>query len=179
MKMLGIAPMLALVALTSCGARTDKAVVQFALTSSAFQNEAAIPEQFTCGGAGQSPPLAWGDPPPGTKSLALVAEDPDAPSGTFRHWAAYDIPANLRSLDAGAGNSAGSAFAQALNDFGKPGYGAPCPPPGYGPHHYRFRLLALDVAKLDVPANANAGHVAKQANTHALGRAELSGIYQR
>jgi Raf kinase inhibitor-like YbhB/YbcL family protein len=168
-----------LTAAAGCSARTDKAVAQFSLTSSGFQNEAAIPAQFTCSGAGQSPPLSWGEPPQGTRSFALVVEDPDAPSGTFRHWAAYDIPANLRSLDAGAGDSPGNAFAQALNDFGKPGYGAPCPPPGHGRHHYVFRLFALDVAKLGVPANASAADVEKEANQHAIGRAQLTGVYER
>jgi Raf kinase inhibitor-like YbhB/YbcL family protein len=170
---------LALVALASCGARNDKAVAQFSLTSAAFHNGQAIPAQFTCGGAGQSPPLAWSQPPPGTRSLALVVADSDAPSGTFHHWGAYDIPASLHSLDAGAGNSAASAFAQALNDFGKPGYGAPCPPPGHAPHHYRFQLFAVDVDKLAIAANGKAGDVEKEANTHLVGRAELTGIYGR
>jgi Raf kinase inhibitor-like YbhB/YbcL family protein len=173
------APILLLAAAAGCSARTDKALAQFSLTSSGFQNEAAIPAQFTCGGAGQSPPLAWGGPPQGTRSFALVVEDPDAPRGTFRHWAAYDIPANLRSFDAGAGNSAVSAFAQALNDFGKPGYGPPCPPPGHGRHHYTFKLLALDVDKLGVSANASAADVEKEANQHAIGRAQLTGVYER
>jgi Raf kinase inhibitor-like YbhB/YbcL family protein len=173
------APFLLLVAAAGCGARTDTAVAQFSLTSPAFQNGQAIPAQFTCSGAGQSPPLAWGEPPQGTKSFALVVDDPDAPSATFHHWGAYDIPANLRSLDAGAGNSAGSAFAQALNDFGEPGYSAPCPPPGHGPHHYRFRLFAVDVDKLAVAANGNASDIESEANKHLVGHAQLTGVFQR
>jgi hypothetical protein len=183
---------LALIALASCGAShqandtsngegavENVTLTKLDLTSTAFQNGQALPAQFTCSGAGQSPPLSWSEPPQGTKSYALVVEDPDAPSGTFRHWGAYDIPANLRSLDDGAGNSAGSAFAQALNDFGKPGYGAPCPPPGHGLHHYRFKLFALDVDKLGVPANAKASDVESEAQKHVVGQGELTGTFER
>ena len=186
------APVLALIALASCGAShhsnnnsngagavENATLAKLDLTSSAFADGQALPAQFTCSCAGQSPPLSWSQPPQGTKSFALVVDDPDAPSGTFRHWGAYDIPANLRSLDAGAGNSAGSAFAQALNDFGKPGYGAPCPPPGHGPHHYRFRLFALDVDKLAIPANGKASDVESEANKHLVGQARLTGVFQR
>ena len=150
-------------------------MAQFGLTSPAFQNGQAIPAQYSCDGAGQSPPLAWGAPPQGTKSFALVVDDPDAPSGTFRHWGAYDIPASLRSI--GAGQAAGS---QAVNDFGKPGYGAPCPPKGHGAHHYRFKLYALDVDQLSLPAGgAKVKELEQEAQKHAVGRAELTGLYER
>src|SRR5947209_296728 len=89
------------VVVAGCGARSDKAVAQVNLTSSAFQNGGAIPTQFTCDGADQSPPLAWNQPPPETKSLALVIDDPDAPSGTFRHWGVFDILASTRSIGGG------------------------------------------------------------------------------
>ena len=142
------------------------------LTSTAFQNGQAIAVQYSCDGADQPPPLAWGEPPAGTKSFALVVDDPDAPSGTFRHWAAYNIPPSARALEAGS-------FDEAINDFGKSGYGGPCPPKGHGPHHYRFKLFALDAARLDLGTGAKVADVEQQAEAHALGRGELTGVYER
>ncbi|HZC37179.1 MAG TPA: YbhB/YbcL family Raf kinase inhibitor-like protein [Sphingomicrobium sp.] len=149
-------------------------LTKISLTSDDFQNGGAIPAQYTCDGANRSPALQWSDPPPGTKSFALVIDDPDAPSGTFRHWGAYDIPATVRSI--GPGQAAG---AQAINDFGKAGYGGPCPPPGHGPHHYHFKLFALDVGKLSVPANAKVADVENAVQQHAIGQGELVGTYER
>lgn len=191
MKWQPIGPMLALVALASCGAREgasndsrgsaveNSTLAKLSLSSSAFQDGQRIPVQFTCDGADQSPPIAWGEPPAGTRSFALVMDDPDAPSGTFRHWAAYDVPANLRSLDASAGNSAGSSFAQAVNGFGKIGYGGPCPPKGHGPHRYRFKLYALSVDKLGGPANPKIEDVERGAQKHALAQGDLTATYER
>jgi Raf kinase inhibitor-like YbhB/YbcL family protein len=166
--------LLAAAAACGCGARSDKAVAQFNLTSSAFQNGGAIPTQFTCDGAGQSPPLAWDEPPPGTKSFALIVDDPDAPSGTFHHWGAYDIPAATRSIAAGQ-----SVGVQAVNDSGNAGYKGPCPPPGHGPHHYRFKLYALDVDRLGLATGPKIPDVEKAAQQHLVGRAELTGTYER
>ena len=149
-------------------------MARFALTSTAFQNGAAIPARFTCDSADQSPPLAWGEPPTGTNSFGLVVDDPDAPGGTFRHWGAYDIPANARSI--AAGREAGS---HAINDFGKPGYGGPCPPKGHGPHHYRFKLFALDIASLGLQPDVKIGDLEREAEKHVVGRAELTGTYER
>jgi Raf kinase inhibitor-like YbhB/YbcL family protein len=108
------------------------------ISSSAFSDGGTIPTQFTCSGADQSPPLAWSDVPAGTKSLALILDDPDAPSGTFVHWVVYDIRPTSDGFRAGAikGN-------QGANSMGKASYMGPCPPPG-APHHYHFRLFALD-----------------------------------
>jgi Raf kinase inhibitor-like YbhB/YbcL family protein len=188
----GLAPALLVAALASCGASThatnetnggsaveNATLTKISLTSSAFQDGQPIPAQYTCDGANQSPPLSWGEPPQGTKSFALVLDDPDAPSGTFSHWGAFDIPANLRKLDAGAGNSAGSSFAQAVNGMGKIGYGGPCPPKGHGPHHYRFKLYALDVDKLGGAANPKVDDVENAAQKHLLGQAQLTGMYER
>ena len=142
------------------------------LTSSAFHNGQPIPAQYGCDGGDQAPPLAWGEPPAGTESFALVVDDPDAPSGTFRHWGAYDIPANARGVPA-------SGISLATNDFGKPGYGGPCPPPGHGVHHYHFKLYALDVDKLGLPNGTKVEQVEAEAQKHALGRGELIGTYER
>jgi Raf kinase inhibitor-like YbhB/YbcL family protein len=149
------------------------------LRSSAFADGAAVPTRFTCQGEDVSPPLEWSDAPPGTQSFALICDDPDAPGGTWHHWAAYDIPATAATLplDASA-NSASLGFKQAINDFGKPGYGGPCPPPG-SPHHYHFRLLALSLGKLPVPAGAPCRNVENEARRHSLAEATLVGIYRR
>src|SRR5689334_4920515 len=112
----------------------------FALTSSAFAAGGAIPARFTCDGDDVSPPLAWNGAPPGTASLVLIVRDPDARD--FAHWVAYEIPgATSGSLPEAIARSVPS-FRQGRNDFGKDGYGGPCPPSGT--HHYVFRLAALD-----------------------------------
>jgi Raf kinase inhibitor-like YbhB/YbcL family protein len=152
----------------------NASLTKLSLSSSAFEEGQPIPVQYTCDGANQSPPLSWGEPPPGTKSLALVIEDPDAPGGTFRHWGAYDIPGSTTSL--AAGQSVGS---QALNDFGKRGYGGPCPPKGHGPHHYHFRLFALDVERLNLGAEAKVADVTDAAGKHVVAQGELIGTYER
>ena len=144
------------------------------LTSDAFRDGQAIPAHHTCDGANQSPPLSWGEPPQATKSFALVIDDPDAPGGTFRHWGAFNIPASTRRI--GAGQQPGT---QAINDFGKPGYGGPCPPKGHGPHHYHFKLFALDVDRLDLGADAKVVNVENAATDHAVAQGELIGTYER
>lgn len=152
----------------------NSTLTKLSLTSEAFQNGDAIPVQHTCDGPDQSPALSWGEPPQGTKSFALIVDDPDAPSGTFRHWGAFDIPASARSI--GAGKQLGT---QATNDFGKSGYGGPCPPRGHGPHHYHFKLFALDVDKLGLSGNPKIADVESLAKQHAVGQAELVGTYER
>jgi Raf kinase inhibitor-like YbhB/YbcL family protein len=149
------------------------------LTSPAFADGQQIPTQYSCDGAGQSPPLAWGDPPRNTKSFAMVIDDPDAPSGTFRHWGVYDIPPGQRDLAAGAGAPTRSSLMQSLNDGGKPGYTGMCPPKGHGLHLYHFRLFALDVSALDLPAAAKVKDIEDAALKHAIGQGELVGTYER
>lgn len=149
-------------------------LAKFILTSDAFHDGQPIPAQFTCDGGDQTPTLHWGDPPPGTKSFALVIYDPDAPSGTFRHWGVFDIPASARSI--GGGQRIGT---EVTNDFGKPGYGGPCPPKGHGPHHYHFKLFALDVEHLNLSPSSKIVAVENEAVMHAIGQAELVGTYER
>jgi Raf kinase inhibitor-like YbhB/YbcL family protein len=111
----------------------------------------AIPRRFTCDGEDLSPPLDWSGAPAGTRSFVLLCKDPDAPAGTWHHWAAYDIPAGQTALAAGgAGHAESQGFKQAINDFQRPGYGGPCPPRRHGPHHYHFRMLALSVDRLAI-----------------------------
>jgi hypothetical protein len=182
-----IVPALALLALASCGAKDNAAnqtsggtavenatLTKLELTSTAFQNGQPIPVQYTCDGADQTPALNWGEPPQNAKSFALVIDDPDAPGGTFRHWGVFDIPASTRSI--GGSQRIGT---EVNNDFGKPGYGGPCPPRGHGPHHYHFKLFALDVDKLNVAANAKVVDVENEATKHAIAKGELVGTYER
>lgn len=149
-------------------------LAQLSLTSDAFQNGQPIPVSYTCDGSDQRPVIHWSDPPPGTKSFALVIDDPDAPSGTFRHWGVFDIPPSARSI--GGEQRLGS---EVTNDFGKPGYGGPCPPQGHGPHHYHFKIFALDVDRLEVGSGAKVADVERLAARHAIAKGELVGTYER
>ena len=149
-------------------------LARISLTSDAFTDGQPIPAQFSCDGANRSPALKWGEPPQGTRSFALVIDDPDAPSGTFRHWAAYDIPASARGI--AGGEKAGT---EVKNDAGTVGYTGPCPPPGNGVHHYHFKLFALDVDRLNLAAGAKVADVEAAASAHAIGQGELVGTYER
>ena len=149
-------------------------LAKLSLTSDAFQDGKPIPAQYTCDGANQTPALQWSDPPEGTRSFAIVIDDPDAPSGTFRHWGVFDIPGSARSI--GGGRKVGT---EVSNDFGKPGYGGPCPPKGHGPHHYHFRLFAVGVDRLTLGPNAKVEDVENEATKHAIAEGELIGTYER
>jgi Raf kinase inhibitor-like YbhB/YbcL family protein len=148
------------------------------LSSNAFPDGGAIPPRFTCDGEDVSPPLAWTDVPSGAHSLVLLCDDPDAPAGTWHHWAIYDIPPDRTGLAEGAGD-AGAEFKQATNDFRRPGYNGPCPPRRHGRHHYHFRLLALSVASLTLRDEPTCRDVEHEARKHILSEATLVGVYQR
>ncbi len=150
------------------------------LASPAFAPGGQIPSEYTCDGADISPPLSWSGVPPGTKSLVLVVEDPDAPSGVFRHWAVFDIPAAAAGLAAGYGrNQPAAGFREARNDFGDQDYGGPCPPLGHGTHHYRFRLFALSRPTLELTPSATASSVLPAAQPYVIQQTELTGAYRR
>ena len=150
------------------------------LRSSGFRNGTAIPRRFTCDGEDVSPQLEWVNVPAGTRSLALLCEDPDAPAGIWHHWAAYDIAAEQTTLAEGAGRvEPAQSFKQAINDFRKPGYGGPCPPHRHGAHHYRFRLLALSVERLPLGAKPSCKQVEREARKHVISEASLVGLYER
>ncbi len=158
---------------------SPKAAAKFELQTTAFQTGQDIPPRFTCDGADVSPPLRWTEPPAGTGSFALIADDPDAPGGTWVHWLAYDLPATLRELPEGAAKSqefAGGAR-QGSNDFERIGYGGPCPPPGKA-HRYFFKLYGLD-KKLDLKAGATKQDLERAMKGHILVQAELMGRYHR
>ena len=148
------------------------------LVSPAFVANDRIPVKFTCDGANVSPPLGWSNPPAATRSFALICSDPDAPGGVWYHWAIYDIPADARSL-AEQWPPTRSAPPQAINDFRRPGYGGPCPPSGAEPHHYYFRLYALNVQHLDLSSRARCRDVEIASRLHAMATAELIGLYGR
>jgi Raf kinase inhibitor-like YbhB/YbcL family protein len=150
------------------------------LSSAAFSDGAEIPRRYTCEGDDISPPLQWSEAPAGTQSFVLLCDDPDAPAGVWRHWAAYDIPRDETGLDEGAGVAgARNGFRQALNDFGRPDYGGPCPPRGHGVHHYRFHLFAISRGELGLGYNATFSQVEREARKYALAEAKLVGLYRR
>lgn len=157
------------------------AAMAFTLTSSAFKNGGAIPSQFSCEGDDLSPPLAWDDVPDGTKSFALIIDDPDAPDPkapkiVWVHWILYNLPADMRGLTEGAATSdLPRGAATGLNDFKHNSYGGPCPP--VGRHRYFHKLYALDTTlALKTPTKA-ALEAAMQG--HVLAKAELIGTYQK
>ncbi len=150
------------------------------LTSTAFEDGAAIPRRHTCDGEDTSPPLDWSEAPAAARSFALFCDDPDAPGGTWHHWAAYDIPAGQDALAQDAARHAGrGGFKQGVNDFRKIGYGGPCPPHRHGPHHYRFRLLALSIDRLPMPQDAPCRDIERKAREHSIAEAVLTGVYER
>jgi Raf kinase inhibitor-like YbhB/YbcL family protein len=148
------------------------------LTSSAFSDREKIPIRFTCDGADVSPPLAWWDAPTEARSFAIVCVDPDAPSGNWYHWAVYDIPDDITHLPEHYPPD-GRVPSQALNDFGKKGYGGPCPPHGHGTHHYHFKLFALNVEHLPLPVAPRCREVENMARAQAIATADLIGTYSR
>ena len=150
------------------------------LTSAAFSEGTAIPRRHTCDGEDLSPSLAWSGAPPDTRSYVLLCDDPDAPAGTWHHWAAYNIPADQTALAFDAAQHADRhGFKQAVNDFQRIGYGGPCPPRRHGPHHYHFRLLALSIDHLPVRKDPSCRDVEREARKHVLAEAILVGVYER
>ncbi len=147
----------------------------FTLTSPAFIPDGIMPTAFTCDGENTSPALQWIHAPQNTRSYVLIADDPDAPGGTFTHWALFDIPGDAKDLP-GEVNGVG---VKGRNDFQQVGYGGPCPPPNHGQHRYYFRLYALDVESLQLPAGASRDQVEKKIKGHILDQTELMGRYER
>jgi Raf kinase inhibitor-like YbhB/YbcL family protein len=152
----------------------------FIMKSPAFADGHPIPARYTRDGENVSPALEWSGAPGETQSYAVIVEDPDAPSGTFQHWAIYNIPGDRTALPEGAGSGAQiGGLSQGVNDFGNARYDGPQPPRGHGPHHYHFRLAALNIPRLDVPASAKVVEVWEAARPHIVGETELVGTYER
>lgn len=137
---------------------------------------------FGCSGENRSPALNWKNAPAGTRSFAVTVYDPDAPTGSgWWHWVAFNLPAATQALvqNASASKQLPAGTVESRTDYGQPGYGGACPPEGHGPHRYQFRVFALDVPSLDLPADASAALVGFMLNQHKLGVAELEAKYQR
>ena len=149
----------------------------FRLFSSAFSEGGWIPELHTCQRADISPSLEWMGEPPKTRSYALIVDDPDAPGGVWTHWLLYDIPPKTHTLAQGC--RAEGVGLDGSNDFGKLGYGGPCPPRGHGPHRYFFKLYALEIPTLGLPAGVEAGELARALKGHILAQAHYMGRFER
>jgi len=151
----------------------------FRISSTSFADGGDIPKKFTCDGADVSPQLAWSEPPSGTRSLALLADDPDAPGGNWNHWILWNMPAETRHLAEGVSKTAQlpDGSRQGVNDFHKVGYNGPCPPPGK-PHRYYFKLLALD-ARLDLKGNSVKRELEAAIQGHILAQSQWMGRYGR
>ncbi len=148
------------------------------LKSAAFNGGGMMPAKYTCDGMDVSPPLTWDNAPVGTKSFALICDDPDAPVGTWVHWVCYDIPAGTKSLPENVAKTETltTGGRQGVNDFRKAGYGGPCPPGGV--HRYFFKLYALDTL-LNLTSGTTKQELLKAMEGHILGEAQLMGKYKR
>ena len=174
-------------ALEQTSGQQGASTMAFTLQSSDFANGADIPKQFTCSGEDRSPALEWKDAPAGTKSFALIADDPDAPVGTWVHWVVFNIPGYTHSLPGGVEKKAqlGDGTKQGQNDFQKTGYNGPCPPPGK-PHRYFFKLYALggelslgSDAALHGTSNVTKKNLERAMEGDILGHAEWMGLFHR
>jgi Raf kinase inhibitor-like YbhB/YbcL family protein len=159
---------IALVALASFAAGEAK----MKITSSAFQEGGNIPSKFTCDGGDSSPPLQIAEIPSGAKSLVLVVDDPDAPSGLFTHWIVWNISPQTNAIAEGSAPKG----VQGTSDFGKSGYGGPCPPSGT--HRYYFKIFALD-RELNLPSGTKRNQLDAAMKGHVVTQGELMGRYSR
>lgn len=148
------------------------------IESAAFREGGMIPEHYTCDGADVSPPLSWGSAPAGTASLALIADDPDAPGKTWVHWVVFDLPPSASGFPENVPGDRTLAIggAQGRNDFGRIGYGGPCPPGGT--HRYFFKLYALDT-RLELEPGITKAELLKAMEGHVLAEGQLMGKYRR
>jgi Raf kinase inhibitor-like YbhB/YbcL family protein len=174
--LLFLAIVLALLLLSGSRARSQNALT---LESPVFAAGATIPRLYTCAGDDKSPPLSWSGIPSAARTIALIVDDPDAPRGTWTHWVLYDVSGKVTHLDEGVAKSPTlpDGARQGVNSFGRIGYNGPCPPRG-APHHYHFRLFALDSA-LDLEPGATAAQVEAATHGHVLASTELIGIFGR
>jgi Raf kinase inhibitor-like YbhB/YbcL family protein len=150
-------------------------VAPLTVTSAAFVANGSIPSKYTCEGENTSPPLVWTDAPASAKSIAIVVDDPDAPSGTFVHWVLYDLPPATKSLPEGQ-KTAPAGARDGKNDFGTTGWSGPCPPSGR--HRYFHKVYALDTVLPDLGTPAKADVVAAM-NGHVVAQGELVGTYEK
>jgi len=163
---------------TAASSTPQAAVVSVQVTSNAFKEGQPIPRQYTCDGVNISPPLEWSGVPKTAKTVALIADDPDAPTGTWVHWVFYNLSAAniglVENLPPDENLKAGGF--QGKNDFGKIGYGGPCPPSGT--HHYHFKVYAVDT-ELSLKAGATKDELLKAMEGHIVAQGQLTGTYAR
>lgn len=152
--------------------------MEIKITSPAFEEGGMIPEVYTCDGIDISPPLKWSSMPQGTKTFALICDDPDAPIGTWVHWVIYNIPGDICELPENIPpeQEIKNGGIQGMNDFRKIGYGGPCPPGGT--HRYFFRIYALDT-EVDLKPGATESQLLKAMEGHILAEGQLMGRYSR
>ena len=154
----------------------------FTLRSASFEHDGAIPAKHTCQGDDTAPPLAWAGAPAGTRSFALIVDDPDAPDPraprtVWVHWVLYNLPATASALPEGAtAADLPPGTREGINDFRQPGYGGPCPP--IGRHRYFFKVYALDAELPDLRTPTKAA-LEKAMNGHVLAQAQLMGTYEK
>jgi Raf kinase inhibitor-like YbhB/YbcL family protein len=155
------------------------APMPLSISSTSFPDGGEIPKKFTCDAEDVSPQLSWTQAPINTKSFALIADDPDAPVGTWTHWVLFDLPESFNALAEGVPKTGDLPVGgrQGMNDFRKTGYGGPCPPPGKA-HRYFFRLFALD-SMLGLKSGTTRQEVEKAMKGHVLAQAEWMGKYHR
>lgn len=153
-------------------------IMEIKLISPAFKEGEMIPKKYTCQGEDVSPPLSWGAVPEGTKSIALISDDPDAPAGTWVHWVLFNIPAGTKNLDENISPQKilPDGSRHGITDFQRIGYGGPCPPSGT--HRYYFKIYALD-KMLDLNAGAAKKELLKAMEGHILARGQLMGRYKK
>ncbi len=173
---------LSILLLSVSGVRAQKGgeTMNFTISTSAFMEGEIIPHQYTCDGTDLSPPLKWDGIPSGTKSFAIIMDDPDAPVGTFTHWVIYDIPADTNTLPEGLAKDPdlSKGIKQGITSFRRTGYGGPCPPPGR-PHRYFFTIYALDIQTTGLASRASKQDVENKIKAHIIGKAIVMGKYER
>ncbi len=143
------------------------------ITSSAFSQNGSIPAKYTCKGDNINPPLSISEVPQNTKSLVLIVEDPDAPGKTWIHWVVYNIDPSVQNINE---NSVPKGASEGMTDFGKPGYGGPCPPSGT--HRYFFKLYAIDTT-LTSNEHPTKQQIEENIKDHIVGQAELMGTFSK
>ena len=149
----------------------------FQIRSAAFGEGENIPRRHTCDGENLSPALDWSGAPPFTKSFAIICDDPDAPGGVWTHWTVFDISSGVKSI--AEGYRPQGTVKTGTNDFGKSGYGGPCPPKGHGPHRYFFKLFALDIESTRLHAGARRDDLNTIMRAHTIAEARCMGRYER
>ncbi len=149
----------------------------FSLKVKGFDDGGSIPKRCTCDGEDLSPALEWSEEPKGTESFALILDDPDAPGGTWTHWIFWDVPAHVHSLPEGF--RAGTVGSSGKNDFGRPGYGGPCPPKGGGVHRYYFTLYAVDRPAVGLPPGSRRQELERALKGRVLAQTRYLGRYGR